>query len=260
LKARLAQVKTAMVTDHTSGDWKTDLAGALDWWRDAGVDLSFTDAPARWIAPAADFADSSPAAQVAEPAPERAPPRLGGDGASWPQELADFSQWWLAEPSLDPGPLAERVAPRGMVGARLMVIVEHPEREDRETLLSGAEGALLGAFLNAAGISAESVYFASALPRCTPLPDWAALKNEGLGSILAHHVALARPERAILFGTTVSSLFDHDPAQTGQNLPVLNHEGQSVPMLVAPGLGSMLARPARKAALWGRWLDWTGRD
>lgn len=250
-----------MVMERGGSDWKKDLAGALDWWRDAGVDLAFADRAHSWIAPAAEVEDRPAAAPADAPVAAPEPIRLvGGDRGGWPQELSAFADWWLAEPALDPGPMDERVAPRGPAGAELLLLVEHPERDDRDRLLSGPEGALLHAFLKAAGIAPDAAYFASALPRCTPLPDWAALKREGLGAVVAHHLALARPKRVILFGATVSSLLDHDPTQSDQNLRILNHENQTVPVLVAPGLGSMLARPARKAALWGRWLDWTAPD
>lgn len=250
-----------MVMKRGGSDWKRNLAGALDWWREAGVDVTFANEAHIWISPRTQ-AEDQPAAALDEAlaaAPE--PNRLiGGDRASWPQEHRAFADWWLAEPSLDPGPTDERVAPRGPMGAELLLLVEHPEREDRDRLLSGPEGALLDAFLRAAGIAHDAAYFASVLPRCTPLPDWAALKREGLGALVAHHLALARPKRVILFGATISSLLDHDPTQSDQILRILNHENQTVPVLVAPGLGSMLARPARKAALWGRWLDWTTPD
>lgn len=247
-----------MVMDHASGDWQKNLAGALDWWREAGVDLSFADEARSWIAAPVEPdqpASTAAAAPIAPPEPRRL---IGGYPAGWPQDLAAFAAWWLGEATLDPGPPNERVPPRGSPGAELMLLVEHPEREDRERLLSGSEGALLDAFLKAAGIEPESAYVASALPRCTPLPDWNALKREGLGAVVAHHVALVRPKRLILFGNAISSLLDHDPTQTAQFLPLVNHEGETVPVLVAPSLRLMLARPARKAALWQRWLDWTG--
>ena len=154
--------------------------------------------------------------------------------------------------------LVERVSPRGPVSQELMIVVEHPEREDRERLLSGREGALLDAFLTAAGIASDTAYVTSALPRCTPLPDWTALHSDGLGRILAHHLALAAPQRVILFGGNVPSLLDHDPAQNGPFLPPVNQDGVKVPVLVAPSLGSMLNRPKLKRTLWERWLDWTG--
>ncbi len=230
------------------------LAGALDWWREAGVDYAFGDAPRAWIA-APEPADSVP---DAEPAPSAPPqPKLGGDSAGWPADLEAFAAWWLTEPTLDPGPPAERIAPRGPAAAKLMILVDHPEREDRERLLDGSEGRLLDAFLSAAAIDPEQIYFASILPRCTPLPDWDALARDGLGAIVRHHIALVAPQRLLVFGANVSPLLGNGPAQSGPISEILNHDGPTVPVLVAPSLAGMIAKPARKAGLWKRWLEWT---
>lgn len=241
------------------------LAAAFDWWREAGVDCDFRDDPRDWLpAPAAPAVAADAPALAALHAPQRPPlptaPAVGGDPAGWPQRLEDFSGWWLSEPSLDHGIVMERIAPRGSAGAALMVLVDHPEAEDRERLLAGPQGKLLDAFLLAAGIAAEQVYLASALPRHTPLPDWSALGMAGLGAVTAHHVALAAPQRLLVLGAHISPLLGHDPANSAESLRGFNHEGRNIPVLVAPGLDDMIARPRRKAVLWQHWLEWTGRN
>jgi DNA polymerase len=185
---------------------------------------------------------------------------VGGDPALWPQQLENFSAWWLTEPSLDHGIVMERIAPRGPAGAKLMVLVDYPEADDRTSLLSGDQGKLLSAFLVAGGIPADQVYVASVLPRHTPLPDWTALGAAGLDAVTAHHVALAAPERLILLSEHISPLLGNDPANSAESLRRFNHEGRSIPVLVAAGLDDMLLRPRLKAVLWQRWLEWTGRD
>lgn len=255
------------ITDQSAapGSLKAGIAAALDWWREAGVDHDYHDDPRNWLPAvvqpdgAAGAAELAPAwiAPKAEPEPA---PVVGGDPASWPQRLEDFSAWWLAEPSLDHGIVMERIAPRGPPGAAVMVLVDHPEASDRTALLSGPEGKLLNAFLLAAGIAADSVYVASVLPRHTPLPDWTALIRAGLDKVTAQHVALVAPQRVILLGSHISPLLGHDPANSAESLRGFNHEGRTIPTLVAPGLTEMLARPRRKAVLWQRWLDWTGQD
>jgi uracil-DNA glycosylase len=232
-----------------------DLAAALAWWRDAGVDHDYADAPHAWLKPAVEEA-----AEIAAPAPhaEPAPPRerIGGDPAEWPKDLAAFAAWWLSEPLLDGGQVAGRVAPRGAAGAKIMVLVDHPEAQDSEQLLSGPQGKLLGAILAALGIGPEQAYIAAALPRHMPLPDWPALGEAGLGDITAHHIALAAPKRLLVLSSHVSSLLGHDPANSSGFLPNLDQEGAKVPALVAPGLESLAARPRGKARLWQALLDW----
>lgn len=241
-------------------DIAAQIAGALEWWRDAGVDADFVDDPRDWLAKevAAEPEDFAPlplpvAAQVEEPRP-----LIGGPPETWPQDLAAFQSWWLTEPSLDHGDLSRRVGPRGSQGAELMILVADPEEVDAETLLSGPHGKLIGAVTAALGLSQREVYLASALPRRTPLPDWNQLANEGLAAVVRHHIALARPLRLLTFGSGISSLLGHDPANNPAFLPTINHEGRSLPLLAAMDLATLLARPRAKAGLWQRLLDWTG--
>lgn len=244
-------------------DWAAELAAAQAWWREAGVDLAFSDDATDWLAAtrtqaAQPFAD--PVLQASKSAPPTPPakPRIGGDRASWPTTLEDFAGWWLTEPSLDPAPAAQRVLPSGPHGAPLMVLVAMPEPGDDAALLQGRQGRLLDAILAAFGHSRDQVYLASILPRPIAAPDWAAMTAGGLGEVLAHHVALAAPQRLIVFGRDVSSLLGHDPAQVAQSSLRFNHEGSSVPLTFAPSLEALLERPALKRGLWARWLDWTG--
>jgi len=238
------------------------LAAALDWWREAGVDLDFAEAPRDWLAPppadatapTAPGPAAAPFIAPAAPAPKREP--LGGDPASWPQDLPAFAAWWLSEPALDAGQVAGRVPPRGPSGAEVMVLVDHPEAGDSQDLLAGPQGRMVAAILAALGIEATSVYFASALPRHMPLPDWAALDEAGLGDLVRHHVALAAPRRVLAFGPHVSSLLGHDPTKSAEPLPPIHHVGGRFPALAAPGLDALAARPRHKARLWPVLLDW----
>jgi DNA polymerase len=239
------------------------LASALDWWREAGVDHAFGDDPRAWLEAAPENSEAltnAPAAGTTAPKAPEAPPTRGltAQKDSWPTNLADFAAWWLGEPLLDHGMTAGRIAPRGSAGAPLMVLVEQPEDADTDRLLSGPEGRLLDAFLAAAGIAPDQAYVASVLPRHTPMPDWAALLSTGFAEVTAHHVALAAPTRLIAFGSNILPLLGHDSANKRDLSPVLNHEGQTIPLLPALSLAALLATPRRKAALWRDWLDWTG--
>jgi DNA polymerase len=245
-----------------SSTLESKIAAALDWWREAGVDVVFTDEAHGWLreptAPAAPTENDRPRAQAeVEPAPAPPPTQMGGPLDAWPKDLATFREWWLTEASLDEGGLAPRVAPVGDANPELMILVEMPEAGDRDTLLSGPQGQLLGGFLSAAGLSLAQVYRASVLPRHTVLPDWSGLAAEGIGNVLAHHVALVQPKRLLVLGRSILPLCGHDPAQGAAALTFFHHESGRVPLLAEVGLDRLLEKAQLRARLWKRWLDWT---
>ena len=244
------------------------LTAALDWWRDAGLDYDFFDTPRDWlpapVAPSDAPAGAPPVLAMPAPPPPPEAPKFGGDPAQWPQDLASFAPWWMADPDLDSGLVTDRVPPRGMANAALLVIVPHPEPGDAEAgqLLSGPQGQLLSAMLAAIGLAADDVYFAAALPRAMPAADWAALGASGLGRVIAHHIALVAPQRVLAFGGHILPLLGHELPQSPAILPIGNQEGTSVspngiPALAAQDLGVLLDRPRGKAGFWRRWLEWT---
>lgn len=237
------------------------VAAAFDWWRDAGVDCAFVDDPQDWLAAARPVPTPKPQRiMAAEPPAPTAPPPVGGPREGWPATLEDFANWWMAEPSLAPAG-APRVPPRGPEGAALMVLVAMPEADDTDGLLSGRGGRMIDSMLAAMGLSRDQTYLASVLPTRIALPDWDDWKARRLGDVLAHHVALARPQRVLVFGKTlVSALIDHDSAHSLSDLRPLNHEGGSTPSISTYDLDALLARPAFKASLWNRWLEWTGTE
>ncbi|KMS59757.1 hypothetical protein V474_11215 [Novosphingobium barchaimii LL02] len=239
-----------------------DITGALDWWRDAGVDLDFVDEPTAWLAPPEPDDRANPIAErrpVRAPAAdvEAAPPPARLDPASLPAQLAAFAPWWLSEPLLCGGELSTRIAPQGPAGPDLMIVVEEPEAQDREALLSGPQGKLLDAMLSAFGTRREDIYLASALPRHTPGPDWPALQERGLGQVLAHHVSLVAPKRLIVLGGNALSLIGHESPQGPAVLRSFNHEGASIPLLASWALTALLGQPRAKPVLWKAWLEWT---
>ncbi len=236
-----------------------ELAAAQEWWREAGVDCVFGDEPVQWLKDPVPEAEPPPAvAARAEAVPAAPPaPAIGGEEAGWPADPEAFARWWMTEPSLDTGGADSRVPPRGAAGAKVMILVPQPEREDRERLLSGPQGRLLASFLDAAGIAEENTYLASALPRHMPHPDWSGLMRAGLGKIALHHAAIARPARVLLFGNDVLALLGNNPAQNPAFLLNLNHQGRSVPALAARSLEHMLNIPSARSRFWRDWLDWT---
>lgn len=138
----------------------------------------------------------------------------------------------------------------------MMVLVDQPEETDSQSLLSAEQGRLVTAILKALGIDPDQAYYASLLPRHTPMADWAALGEAGLGDLAQHHITLAAPKRLISFGPHVSSLLGHDRTKSAEPFRQFYHVGPSIPALAAPGLTTLLARPRGKAVLWQALLDW----
>lgn len=256
------QVKTRSMDYGAKSGLAQQLAAALDWWRDAGVDGDLRDEAQGWIAlsepeaPAAESASASP--RTPRQPRAKAEPVIAApiDRSGWPADLESFAAWWSREPWLDGGQVNTRILPRGAQGAELMIVVPEPEAEDSERLLSGPQGRLLDAMLAAMGIAPGAVYLASALPRHTPHADWAALGRAGMGEVLRHHAALVAPRRMIVLGANVLPLLSTDPPNKLDVLPKFHHVGGSVPLLVQRELAILLERPRWKAAVWQDWLAW----
>ncbi|MEX0342973.1 MAG: hypothetical protein AB3N06_10325 [Erythrobacter sp.] len=243
------------------------LEGALDWWREAGVDADFADAASGWLAePEAENAVAAPPPPpppkiARKTALERAltrpdVPATRIDPATLPDSLEKFREWWMTDPSLAEGALDRRVPPRGVAGARLMLLVPQPFEDDAEGLLSGGAGKFVGAMLKAMGIAGHEAYFASALPATMAMPDWAQLAASGRGDIVRHHVALAAPQRVILFGRAQLPLFGKTPEHAREALSI-DCGGKPVALLAAPDLRNLARSAARRETFWNRWLDWT---
>ena len=256
MKAVVRKVNTAKMQTHGSApvDLSSAITAALDWWRQAGVDCDFTDVPQDWLAEPARKAPAKPAAAAAGVV-DAGPAPLAGGPAAWPVTLEEFAAWWTAEPSLAPAGLP-RPAPAGPRGAPLMVVVPMPEADDSVSLLSGKAGVLLDGMLRALGLDRGQIYCASALPSRIGAPDWAALHAQGHGTLLAHHVALAAPERVVLFGkSSISALLGHVLTNSPPDLRLINHDGASMATLAAYDLEAILARPGFKDGVWARLLD-----
>lgn len=231
---------------------------ALDWWHEAGVDGDFADTPRNWLErPAQENGEpqADPTATQAGPKPAATVPPLGGDRGNWPQTLADFAPWWCS--TVETPGHAPRVPPRGTAGAELMIVVPMPEEGDRESLLSGPQGAMIGRMLGAMEIGEERAYLASALPGHARHPDWQALAERGLGEVLRLHIALAAPRLLLVLGRKMLPLFGHDPAQGGAIAGQIALEDVAVPTLAAVGPETLLDEPRFRRTLWRAWLDWT---
>ena len=253
-----------------------DFEAALAWWRDAGVDCDFVDDATAWLAdaapqegdnagagrPAADAARTAPpgapgAAKIAPaPAAAASPAVLRRDllGDSPPQSLAEFREWWLANPALETARAFPRIAPRGDSEPALMVLVPQPEEADRDTLLSGPQGRLLANILAAMGLAEDAVYIAAALPSHTPMADLATIAASGMDAVTAHHIALVKPARLVAFGTGLAPMLF---GAGEEPLREINHAGGKVPVMSSETLDSLMDMPRLKARFWRRWMEWS---
>lgn len=250
-----------------------EIDAALEWWRAAGVDCDFTDDATAWLidTPDAQEVTSGKVQSSATVASEfsadhdkeakQAVPNEPADllGDSPPTSLSEFREFWLSAPGLDPIGPRGRVAPRGAENPELMVLMIDPEEGDRDQLLSGPQGRLLANMLNAMGLREGDVYYASALPRHTPMADTNAANHAGLGAVVALHTRLVAPKRIIAFGSNILPLLENGVTNSETSLREINPKASSQPPLVSEGLDSMMAMPRLKARFWRRWIEWSAK-
>ncbi|UVO49425.1 uracil-DNA glycosylase [Sphingomonas sp. SUN019] len=221
-------------------DWAKTAASALEWWRDAGVDMLVEDAPRDWLAAIPEAA--APVA-VAPAATRSAAP---------PATIEAFLAWRMSADAPEADWSGVKIAASGPVDAVLMVLVDCPEREDSDVLMSGAVGRLFDRMLAAIGRSRADIHLAAL---CAARPVAGRMPREieaRLGEIARHHVALVAPKRLLVMGNAASrAILPTDAAQSRENLPVLNHTGGKVTAVVTsyhPRF--LLEKPAAKAEAW----------
>ncbi|MEP1421867.1 MAG: uracil-DNA glycosylase family protein [Erythrobacter sp.] len=252
----------------------SQLRAAMEWWELAGVDGDFTDDATDWLSDSGDHgvvdaasggknAKTKPQGlnQNQEPAPEPVKPtRADLLGPNPPADLDAFREWWLSAPGLDTIGPRGRVAPRGAANPELMVLVIDPEQGDRDILLSGPQGRLLSRIIAAMGIPQESVYFASALPRHTPMADTASLAASGMDEIMQFHVNLVNPRQVLALGAGIPPLLGHALTNDLSHLREINRKPSPIPLFVTEGLDAMMAMPRLKAKFWRRWNEWSVKE
>ncbi len=226
-------------------------AATIDWWRDAGVDYDFTDK----VEPLLTEAEEAPrpAEQPTQQAEAEQPPEPKVKAADLPGDLASFRDWWVGPDNPFASGHDPRLAPVGKEGAPIMVLTAMPEAEDRDSLLSGPQGRLLGNVLRAIGLDPNAAYLASALPAHTNLPDWDDLASAGLGTTIAHHITLARPQRVLLFGSKLPALLGHDPGAPPEAFAAIG----DIATLATFSPDRLLDHARQRARLWKRLCQWT---
>lgn len=233
-------------------DWARAAASALDWWDAAGVDSLTTDLPCDWLrlslTPAAVPGDD-PAPRQTRAAPAAAPVAP----APMPDTLAAFEAWRLSDAAPDAAMPGRRIGAVGPHQAPMMVIVDLPDRDDltEGMLLSGAAGRLFDRMLTAIGTSRAAIYLA---PMCVTRPTAGRIPPEAEAAIAAalrHHIALARPQRLLIFGNAPGrAILGADVASARGRLRTVNYPGGTVGAVASFHPRFLLDRPAAKADAW----------
>jgi uracil-DNA glycosylase family 4 len=218
-------------------DWHGAAASALDWWRDAGVDVVVEDAAFNWLAP-------PPAPQALVPAADPA--------AALPATLEAFAAWRTGADMPDAAWGGATILAAGAAGAELMVVVDCPEPGDREALMEGEVGRLFDRMLAAIGRTRADVLLASV---CTRRPTTGRVPREllaRLGEIARHHVGLAGPKRILALGDAASrALLGMGAHESRGRLHALNlNGGIKVDVVASHHPRFLLDRPAAKGEAW----------
>lgn len=215
-----------------------DIASALAWWHEAGVDTIVAESPRDWLRP--ERPERQPAAT-----PQKAV-------AEFPGTLDEFRAWLLAD-DLIPGSPDRRVDAQGNPASDLMIVIDQPEAGDaeRRKLLSGEEGGLLDRMLAAIGRDRNSVYLTSMSPARPPAGRLDDALRERLAPAALHHVALAAPRLLLVMGDAAARVFcGTDLAQARERPHQIRHGGGETVAIATFSLRFLLQRPASKADCW----------
>ena len=218
-------------------DWAAAAASALEWWRDAGVDVLVDDAPRNWLAP---------------PLPKVAPAVAEAASVEMPATLAAFFDWRLGDDMPEAKWSGASIAASGPDSADLMILADCPDRDDAGVLLSGgAAGTLFVRMLAAIGLARDDVHIAAT---CWRRPTAGRLPSEAearLGEIARHHVALVSPKRLLLFGEGATrAVLGIHLAEARGRLHFVNHSRGKVRVVASHHPRFLIGKPACKAESW----------
>ncbi|MCR5872070.1 hypothetical protein LRS12_15955 [Sphingomonas sp. J344] len=116
-------------------DWRAEAASALNWWRDAGVDVLVDDDARDWTA--------RPAPTAQPDAPPRPGPKEPEPEAPLPATIEAFLDWRYGAGAPEAAMGEPLVAAEGDVAAPLMIVTDLPEFDGgTPALLDGAAGKL----------------------------------------------------------------------------------------------------------------------
>lgn len=232
--------------------WQALAASALDWWHDAGVDTLVDDVPCDWFAQPAAPIVATPA-PIPVPGSAPAPSLRPADAApvEMPAVFADFLNWRTGPAVPEAAWSGVALSASGPETATLMVLIDCPERDDGETLLSGPAGRLFDRMLAAIGLDRASVHLASV---CAKRPTAGRVHQEveaRLAAIAQHHVGLVAPKRLLVLGNAASrAILATDLPEARGRLHTFNHKTGTTGTVASFHPRFLIEKPAAKAEAW----------
>lgn len=234
-------------------DWAKASASTLEWWAAAGVDVLVGDDPFDWLAAPEPEAPARPAERRAPDREGRAAPSpAAAQPLVLPPTLEGFLAWRTGGEAPEAAWGGALLPATGPGTADLMILIDCPDRDDGEGLLTGATARLFDRMLAAIGRSRADVHLAAVTatrPIAGRLPPEQA---DALFAIARHHVALVGPKRLLTLGNAASrALLSMDVAEARGRLHVVEHKGGRSTEVVASYHPRLLReRPAAKAEAW----------
>lgn len=212
----------------------TEALSALDWWREAGVDMLVEEEPRDWLRTPSKSAPAAPAPSAT---------------ADLPATLAAFRAW-LEESDTMPGVPGSRILPTGDAASGLMLLADMPDPADAAAgqLFSGELGRLFDRMLAAIGRDRASVYLASLAGAAVAPRD---LEADELVRTARHHVALAAPRLLLLLGDAPTrAVLGMRVAEARGKIHEINHGGAKVRAIATFRPRDLMQRASMKALAW----------
>lgn len=235
---------------HTAS--RSEIAAALGWLVDAGVDTVVGDAPFDWLAAAPPQQAPAPVAE-----PVRRPARAGDNLAIGADSLASLAAA-LAEFDARPAGIAPMppLLGDGTAEAGVMIIGDRPTTADAAAgrPFADAAGQLLDRMLAAIGRSRDGAYLANLVAWPTPA-DRASTGTEIAASapFLRRQIQLARPRAILALGQAAAAALCGSPAGIARlrgRWHDLDVDGLVVPVMPTFHPAHLLLHPAHKALAW----------
>lgn len=219
-----------------------EVASALRWWRDAGIDCLVEEAPRNWLTGRAE-ADTTPQKVAEVPAEAELPAQL------------DLFRAWLEESGDLPfaSPAAPRVCPSGDPASGLMMLTDMPAPADCQSgiLISGEAGQLFDRMLAAIGRDRGSIYLAALSCLRAPSGSFAEESAMRCATLARHHVGLVAPKAVLLLGDSCcKALLGMAVIQARGRWHQISTYAGHIPAMASFHPSYLLDRPAAKKHAW----------